>query len=124
VALIGHSDFGGDYDYMQFSDLGSDGIIYTGPGTASFSDVNIDGFGLNEVMILSGLNILHGETLSFTVDIFGGIPEGLGSFDIYARTRGDGSVPPPPTHDVPEPSIFALLGLGLAGIGFVRRKKN
>jgi len=28
------------------------------------------------------------------------------------------------THDVPEPATIALLGLGLAGMGFARRKKK
>lgn len=32
--------------------------------------------------------------------------------------------PPPPTSSIPEPTTLALFGLGLAGIGFARRRKT
>ena len=119
MTLVGYGDFG-SYDFMRFDDLGLDGTIYTGPGTASFYDANSDALGLNDGMNIDGLNILDGQTLSFQVDIFGGaFPEGVTSFAIYANPTVDSG----PNPNVPEPSIAALLAIGLAGIGFVRRKK-
>ena len=110
VTLEGMGDFGG-YAFMRFADLGSDGIIYTGPGTATFADDNGDSMGYDEVMNLDGLNVPDGSTLEFTADILGGaFPEGMTSFDIRGM----------PT--VPEPATLGLLAAGLGALVAKRRK--
>jgi len=110
VTLVGDGEFG-SYDFMRFDDLGGDGDIYTGPGTESFSDENGDAYGYNEVMDLDGLSIPDGDTLEFTVDIFGGaFPEGLVEAHVYGL----------PT--VPEPCTIAVLGIG--GLALLRRRRR
>ncbi len=112
VTLEGFGEFS-DYPFMRFTDLGSDGVIYTGPGTASFSDDNADGLGYDEVMHVDGLNVPDGSVLSFTVDILGGvIPEGLVEFSIYGLPS------------VPEPCTILVLGIGALVLGGCARRKR
>ena len=112
VRLEGFSDFGG-YPFMRFTDLGSDGVIYTGPGTASFSDDNADAMGYDEVMNVDGLDVPDGSVLSFTADIFGGVaPEGLFEFAIYGLPS------------VPEPCTILVLGVGSLVLGGCARRRR
>lgn len=116
MTLVGRNEFGLDYPFMRFIDLGTPGI-YSGPGNAVFSDVNGDALGYNEVMTLSALSISDGSALMFTVDIFGGVaPEGLAEFDIVGMPSLQPSM-------VPEPSTVLFVGCGFVAL-WVRRRSQ
>ena len=77
-----------------------------------------DFFGLDPTDIINAFD--YGNT-----NVIGGD----GSFQVFAETNADfvaaieGKIIREITGGVPEPSILVLLGIGLAGFGFARRKK-
>jgi hypothetical protein len=82
------------------------------------------GFSQNDVNVLfaSGGSTYHHSTTGVVIDgqTFSGSPHGYISRTYAAGLTLNGDAPAP----VPEPSIIALFGLGLVGIGFARRKRQ
>lgn len=93
---------GGGVD-ARFSSLG--GLFYT------------SAWQIEQIAIDSSLS---GHT--FTLSLLAADCEPTGHTG-YAYLDGFGAVIPPPTTNVPEPASLALFGVGLAGLGLVRRRQ-
>ena len=93
--------------------MGTDGQTYEGPGTYILS--NIDNPTYPDGIDIVGLNVLNGNTLSFSLDIAAG--ESGWILAGYPTTDGAGPGPSP----VPEPTSILLLSLGLFGLAGIKR---
>lgn len=99
----------GGINYLYFND-------YTGPGSATLYNPlgGTNPYTLSNIDV-NGLGIADGTTLDFSIS-GGWLGENLpttGYFWVYAY----------PTT-VPEPSTILLVGLGAAGLGFLRRRRE
>lgn len=107
---------------------GSTGVDASGPNCSSFNDntsgifdVEYDGF--TDVFTASILGLGAGtHTMKFA--IADASDKVLDSAVFIAGGSFSGTDPSDSPASVPEPTILALLGLGLAGISFSRRKKT
>lgn len=106
---------GQTYDFFLDGTGGSYGIPFVHASNAPLSGSPQDG--ANGLMLYA--NVLGGTFVPSSVGTWNSSAPGGGwdkSSDVNVQAFG--------TTIVPEPSTLALLGLGLAGLGFIRRKKQ
>lgn len=117
---------------VTFNDVNDGGMVGAAlDNIPSLAAIEVCAFGGNNCSGGGNGGILGGGSDSFSL-VLGGTwgtsvdiapigfkyQTGLGSFEFTTTDRGGGS----PPQSVPEPSVFALMGLGLLALGLRRRK--
>ena len=121
-----------EFDYNSDNVIGFNFIDYfsnngNGVDYALYNPLAVDGFGKDPYFTEAILTFTLASALSFSED--GGAfvrmqnvgMDGEGSLKLFDYVDGGGGGG---NNPIPEPSTFILLGAGLAGLAFYRRKKN
>jgi hypothetical protein len=120
---VGHYNQSGEpFDSFQLVVRGPDYVIPAGEGTIGFfyKDMGWERGDVSSVSAAVGFGdgLGNGEVLASSTAV--GISRIVNDHYIWF----DQNLAPIPTEAVPEPSTIALLGLGLAAAGFVRRRRT
>ena len=110
--------------YASIGDIGGDNLIFPAPASTFLDSqgivFSIGGVGADPCAFGSGCYM----QISYAPNAFGGIPWFTPQYALYVSNAGSNPVDFVLTAAVPEPSTWAMLIVGFAGIGFMAYRRK